>query len=100
MEGHNLLKVKMNGVHIERGRPEDAGDLAQKKQMDEEEKAEAKRIAEIILKCPNPCPHWRAERKATQDELVAGTATNGDSVSNERRMKSASPARKRRATRK
>ncbi len=58
MEDHNLLKLRMNGFQIERGLSEDTVDLAQKKEIDENMKAEAKRIANIRLHCPYPCPHW------------------------------------------
>lgn len=58
MEDHNILKLKTNEFQVERGRPEDAVDLAQRKEMDENMKAEARRIADIRLHCPYPCPHW------------------------------------------
>lgn len=61
MEDHNILKLKTDEFQIERGRPEDAVDLAQKKVIDENMKAEARRIAAIRLHCPYPCPHWPSE---------------------------------------
>lgn len=100
MEKHDLLKVKMRGIHIERGRPEDASDLMQKKQLDAKEREEAKRIAKIRLNCPYPCPHWQTEREGAKDESLARAAIDGDSVSNERHVKSASTGKKRGATRK
>ena len=61
MEDHNILKLKTNEFQIERGRSEDAVDLAQKKEIDENMRAEAKRMADIRLRCPYPCPHWQSE---------------------------------------
>jgi hypothetical protein len=58
MEDHNILKLKTNEFQIERGRSEDAVDLSQTKEIDENMKAEVKRIADIRLHCPYPCPHW------------------------------------------
>jgi hypothetical protein len=63
MEDRNILKLKTDEFQIERGRPEDAVDLAQKKEMDENMKAEAERIAAIRLHCPFPCPHWPRKKK-------------------------------------
>lgn len=61
MEDHNILKLKTNEFQVERSRPEDTVDLAQRKEMDENMKAEARRIADIRLHCPYPCPHWPSE---------------------------------------
>jgi len=61
MEDHNILKLKTDEFQIERGRAEDAVDLTQKKKLDEKMKTEAKRIADIRLNCPYPCPHWNSE---------------------------------------
>jgi len=61
MEDHNILKLKTDEFQIERGRPEDAVDLAQKKEMDENMKVETKRLVDIRLHCPYPCPHWTHE---------------------------------------
>ena len=58
MEDRNILKLKTDEFQIERGRPENAVDLVQKKELDENMKAEAKRIADIRLYCPYPCPYW------------------------------------------
>jgi hypothetical protein len=61
MEDHNILKLKTDKFQIERGRPEDAIDLAQRKEMNEKEAEECRRLAAIRLHCPFPCPHWTHE---------------------------------------
>jgi len=63
MEEHNIIKFKKDGFHIERGKPEAAVDLAQRKEMDKKTAAEARRIAEIRVRCPYPCPHWQSAKK-------------------------------------
>lgn len=70
MEDHNILKLKTNGFQIERGRPEDAVDLAQKKELDENMKAEAERIAKIRLHCSYPCPHWPSESPKPEEKVA------------------------------
>jgi hypothetical protein len=69
MEDHNILKLKTDEFQIERGRPEDAVDLAQRKEMDEKEKEEVKRLAAIRLHCPFPCPHWPPELSTAEQKV-------------------------------
>ena len=61
MEEHNLVEVKIGDFHLKKEKPQDIVDTVKQRELDEEEKAEAKRIAEIRLNCPYPCPHWQSQ---------------------------------------
>lgn len=61
MEKHNLAEAKMGDIHLKKEKPQDVADTVKQRELDEEEKAEARRIADIRLHCPYPCPHWQSE---------------------------------------
>jgi hypothetical protein len=67
MEAHNIVKLKTGEFQIERGSAPDASDAAQRRELDENMKAEAERIALIRMNCPYPCPHWEAQKKEAHD---------------------------------
>ena len=69
MEEHNLVEVKIGDIHLKKEKPQDIADTVKQRELDKKEKVEAKRIAEIRLNCPYPCPHWQSEQPTPEQEV-------------------------------
>ena len=69
MEKHNLVEVKIGDIHLKKEKPQDVADKVKLRELSEEEREEAKRIAQIRLKCPYPCPHWESGPQISEQKV-------------------------------